>query len=43
VAAAAQHATVDVEVNSDIHADSAYRGQMAMVYTRRAIEAALGR
>lgn len=43
VAAAAQHATVDVEVNSDIHADSAYRGQMAIVYTRRAIEAALGR
>jgi carbon-monoxide dehydrogenase medium subunit len=43
VAAAAQHATVDVEINSDIHADSAYRGQMAIVYTRRAIEAALGR
>ncbi len=43
VAAAAQHATVEVEVNSDIHADRAYRSQMAIVYTRRAIEAALGR
>ena len=30
-------------VNGDIHADSAYRTQMAIVYTRRALEAALGR
>ena len=43
VEAAAQHATVDVEVNSDIHADAAYRAAMAVVYTKRAIEGALGR
>ena len=30
-------------VNSDIHADREYRTRMAVVYTRRAIEAALGR
>ena len=43
VAAAAEHATVDVEVNSDIHADATYRAAMATVYTRRALDAALGR
>ena len=43
VAAAAKHATDGVHVNSDIHADSAYRTQMAAVYVRRALEAALGR
>jgi carbon-monoxide dehydrogenase medium subunit len=43
IEAAAQHATVDVEVNSDIHADAAYRTAMAKVYTRRAIERALSR
>jgi carbon-monoxide dehydrogenase medium subunit len=43
VAAAAAHAVDGVAVNSDIHADRAYRSQMAVVYTRRAIEAALGR
>ena len=43
VHAAAEFATVDVEVNSDIHADAAYRSAMAIVYTRRAIEAALAR
>lgn len=43
VRAAAEHATVDVEINSDIHADAAYREAMAKVYTRRALEAALGR
>ena len=43
VRAAAEHATVDVEVNSDIHADAEYRAAMAKVYTARAIEAALGR
>ena len=43
VAAAAEHATVGVEVNADIHADAAYRAAMATVYTRRAIDAALGR
>ncbi len=41
-AAAAAHATDGVTVNGDIHADSEYRSQMAVVYTRRAIEAALG-
>ena len=43
VAAAAEHATVGVEINSDIHADATYRAAMATVYTRRALEAALGR
>ena len=43
VAAAAAHATDGVTVNSDIHADREYRTEMAVVYTRRAIEAALGR
>lgn len=43
VAAAAEHATDGVTVNGDIHADREYRTQMAAVYTRRAIEAALGR
>lgn len=43
IAAAARHATVDVEINSDIHAGSEYRAAMAVVYTRRAIEAALAR
>jgi len=43
VAAAAAHATDGVTVAGDIHADSAYRAQMAIVYVRRALEAALGR
>lgn len=43
VAAAAEHATVGVEVNGDIHANRDYRARMAVVYTRRAIDAALGR
>ena len=43
IQAAAAHATEGVEVNSDIHADAAYRAAMAAVYTRRAIEAALAR
>ncbi len=43
IAAAAQHVTVEVEINSDIHAGSEYRAAMAVVYTRRAIEAALAR
>jgi carbon-monoxide dehydrogenase medium subunit len=43
VAAAAEHATDAVAVQSDIHADREYRARMAVVYTRRAIEAALGR
>jgi carbon-monoxide dehydrogenase medium subunit len=43
VAAAAAHATEGQTVASDIHADREYRAEMAVVYTRRAIEAALGR
>lgn len=43
VRAAAEHATVGVEINSDIHADAAYRKAMAAVYTQRALDAALGR
>ena len=43
IAAAAAHATDGVTVNGDIHADSSYRAAMAEVYTRRALEAALGR
>jgi carbon-monoxide dehydrogenase medium subunit len=42
VAAAAEHATDGQTVNNDIHADREYRAAMAVVYTRRAIEAALG-
>jgi len=41
IAAAAAHATDGQTVASDIHADAAYRGQMAAVYVRRAIEAAI--
>lgn len=43
VAAAAEHAADGQTVNSDIHANRDYRARMAVVYTRRAIEAALGR
>ncbi len=43
VAAAAEHATEGQTVNGDIHADRDYRARMAVVYTRRAIDAALGR
>lgn len=43
VAAAAAHATDGQTVNGDIHANRDYRARMAEVYTRRAIEAALGR
>jgi carbon-monoxide dehydrogenase medium subunit len=43
VAAAAEHATDGQTVNGDIHADRDYRSRMAVVYTRRAIDAALGR
>jgi aerobic carbon-monoxide dehydrogenase medium subunit len=43
IATAAEHATVDVQVNGDIHADREYRTQMAKVFTRRAIAAALAR
>ena len=43
LAAAAVHAIDGVEVASDIHADRAYRSAMAVVYTRRALEAAFAR
>jgi carbon-monoxide dehydrogenase medium subunit len=43
VQAAAAHAADDQQVNSDIHADAEYRAAMAVVFTRRAIEAALER
>jgi aerobic carbon-monoxide dehydrogenase medium subunit len=43
IAAAAGHATDGMTVNSDIHANAAYRSAMAVVHTRRAIETALGR
>jgi len=43
ITAAAAHVTDGVEINSDIHADAAYRAAMAVVYTKRAIEGALGR
>jgi carbon-monoxide dehydrogenase medium subunit len=43
VAAAASNAVAGRPVNADIHANSEYRAAMAVVYTRRAIEAALAR
>jgi aerobic carbon-monoxide dehydrogenase medium subunit len=43
IAAAAAHATDGVTVSGDIHADTEYRTAMAAIYTRRAIQAALGR
>jgi carbon-monoxide dehydrogenase medium subunit len=43
IQAAAEHVNDGVETNSDIHADAEYRAAMAVVYTRRAIEGALGR
>ena len=43
IAAAAAHVGDGAEASSDIHADAEYRAAMAVVYTRRAIEAALGR
>ena len=43
VAAAAARATDGQTVNGDIHANRDYRARIAEVYTRRAIEAALGR
>jgi aerobic carbon-monoxide dehydrogenase medium subunit len=43
LSAAAAHAADGVTVNEDIHADAEYRGAMAVVYTRRALEAAISR
>jgi carbon-monoxide dehydrogenase medium subunit len=42
-AAAAAGAVEGIRVNSDIHADAAYRTAMARVLARRALDAALGR
>jgi carbon-monoxide dehydrogenase medium subunit len=42
-AEAAGHATDGQTVNSDIHADAEYRAAMAVVYCRRALEAAKAR
>lgn len=42
-ATAASHATDGITVNSDIHADAAYRTAIAAVIVRRAIEAAQAR
>ncbi len=43
LAAAAAHVTDGRTVNSDIHADAAYRAEMARVFVRRALAAALAR
>jgi carbon-monoxide dehydrogenase medium subunit len=43
ISAAGEHATDGQTVNDDIHADRDYRSHMAVVYTRRAIAAALAR
>ena len=43
IAAAAAKVVGNHEVNSDIHAAAEYRAAMAVVYTRRAIQAALAR
>jgi aerobic carbon-monoxide dehydrogenase medium subunit len=43
IAAAVAHVVGGRSVNSDIHASAAYRAAMAVVYARRAIEAALAR
>jgi len=43
VKSAAEHATHGQTIASDIHADREYRGEMAKVYTRRAVDAAMAR
>ncbi len=43
ISAAGEHATDGQIVNDDIHADRDYRSHMAVIYTRRAIAAALAR
>lgn len=43
LAAASAHATDGIDVNADLYASSEYRTQLATVYTRRALETAIGR
>jgi len=43
LAAAASHAADGVDVNSDLYASDQYRKQLAVVYTRRALETAVSR
>ena len=43
LAEAAHHAESETEPLSDIHASAEYRGEMAIVFTRRALEKALSR
>lgn len=43
LAAASAHAADGIDVNSDLYASAEYRKQLATVYTRRALETALGR
>ena len=43
ISAAGEHATDGQLVNDDIHADRDYRSHMAVIYTRRAVAAALAR
>jgi carbon-monoxide dehydrogenase medium subunit len=43
LSAAAAHAADGVDVNSDLYASVEYRKQLATVYTRRALETAIGR
>jgi carbon-monoxide dehydrogenase medium subunit len=43
LSAACAHAADGVDVNSDLYASAEYRKQLATVYTRRAIEMAMGR
>lgn len=43
LAAASAHAADGVDINSDLYASAEYRKQLATVYTRRALEAAIER
>jgi carbon-monoxide dehydrogenase medium subunit len=43
LSAAAAHSADGVDINSDLYASAEYRKQLAAVYTRRALETAIGR